>query len=147
MEQTGRDSSPPREGRFFCRAAERSRMEAALFYGEGDIRVEEVPDPEIEKSTDAIVQVTHTAICGSDLWFYRGQRDYEIPGRIGHEPMGIVEAVGEDVTSVRPGDRVLSPFAISCGECEYCRKGLHTSCVEDESWGGMSDSRTASSSA
>ena len=114
-------------------------MEAALFYGEGDIRVEEVPDPEIEESTDAIVRITHTAICGSDLWFYRGQRDYETPGRVGHEPMGIVEAVGEDVTSVRPGDRVLSPFAISCGECEYCRKGLYTSCVEDESWGGESD--------
>ena len=114
-------------------------MEAAVFHGEGDVRIEDVPDPEIEEPTDAIVRITHTAICGSDLWFYRGQRDYETPGRVGHEPMGIVEAVGDDVTSVRPGDRVLSPFSISCGECEYCRKGLYTSCVEDESWGGEHD--------
>ncbi|GAA0307867.1 zinc-dependent alcohol dehydrogenase family protein [Halarchaeum salinum] len=114
-------------------------MDAAVYHGEGDIRVEEVPDPEIEEPTDAIVRITHTAVCGSDLWFYRGERDYPTPGRVGHEPMGVVEAVGDDVTHLRPGDRVLSPFAISCGECEFCRKGLYTSCVEDEGWGGEHD--------
>ena len=111
-------------------------MRAAVFHGERDVRVEEVPDPELESSTDAIVRVTHTAVCGSDLWFYRGYRDYEAGTRVGHEPMGVVEAVGEDVTSVRPGDRVLAPFAISCGECEFCRKGLHTSCVNGDGWSG-----------
>ena len=111
-------------------------MRAATYHGERDVRVEEVPEPELESSTDAIVRVTHTAICGSDLWFYRGHRDYDAGTRVGHEPMGIVEAVGEDVRSVAPGDRVLAPFVTSCGECEFCRKGLHTSCVNGDSGGG-----------
>jgi alcohol dehydrogenase len=110
-------------------------MRAAVYHGPEDIRVEDVPRPEVESPTDAVVKVTHTAVCGSDLWFYRGQSDREAGSFVGHEPMGIVEEVGEDVTSVAPGDRVIAPFAISCGECEFCRKGLHTSCVEDESWG------------
>jgi alcohol dehydrogenase len=118
-------------------------MEAAVFRGERDIRVEEVPDPTVDAPTDAVVRVTHTAVCGSDLWFYRGQRDYDVGDPVGHEPMGIVEAVGEDVTSVRPGDRVLAPFAISCGECEFCRKGLHTSCVRGDTWAGDQDGAQA----
>jgi len=111
-------------------------MRAAIFNGPGDIGVEERPRPEIEAPTDAIVRVTHTAICGSDLWFYRGDSDRDEGSPVGHEPMGIVEEVGDDVTSVTPGDRVLAPFAISCGECEFCRKGLHTSCENGDSWGG-----------
>jgi len=111
-------------------------MDATVFRGEGDVRVEEVPDPEIESPTDAVIRVTHTAVCGSDLWFYRGYRDHEVGGQTGHEPMGIVEEVGDDVTSVRPGDRVLAPFTTSCGECEFCRKGIHTSCVRGTSWDG-----------
>ncbi|MFB6166275.1 MAG: zinc-dependent alcohol dehydrogenase family protein [Haloarculaceae archaeon] len=111
-------------------------MQAAVFHGERDVRVEEVPDPEIEAPTDAIVRITHTAICGSDLWFYRGQREYEDGWRTGHEPMGIVEEVGDDVTHVEPGDRVLAPFSISCGECEFCRKGLQTSCLNGAGWAG-----------
>jgi len=111
-------------------------MRAAIYRGPGEITVEDVPKPEVESPTDAVIRVTHTAICGSDLWFYRGDKDTEPGSRVGHEPMGIVEAVGDDVTSVAPGDRVLAPFAISCGECEFCRKGLYTSCVEDESWSG-----------
>jgi alcohol dehydrogenase len=110
-------------------------MEAAVFRGPGDVRIETVPDPEIEASTDAVVRITHTAICGSDLWFYRGKRGLPEGSPIGHEPMGIVEEVGEDVRHVEPGDRVLAPFSISCGECEFCRKGLYTSCVHDLSWG------------
>jgi len=113
-------------------------MEAAVFHGERDIRVEEVPDPAIEEPTDALVRVTHTAIRGSDLRFYRGQNDYEKGWRTGHEPMGIVEEVGEGVTSVRPGDRVLAPFRTSCGACEFCRKGLHTSCENGGGWGAGS---------
>ncbi|MEE6210690.1 zinc-dependent alcohol dehydrogenase family protein [Salarchaeum sp. III] len=111
-------------------------MDAAVYHGPGDVRIESVSDPELEEPTDAIVRVTHTAICGSDLWPYRGQSDREEGSRIGHEPMGIVEEVGEDVRHVRPGDRVLAPFSISCGECEFCRKGLHTSCVNGDGWSG-----------
>jgi alcohol dehydrogenase len=111
-------------------------MRAATFHGPGDIRVESVPQPELDSSRGAIVRVTHTAVCGSDLWFYRGESDREVPSRVGHEPMGIVEAVGDDVVSIDPGDRVLAPFFISCGRCEFCRKGLHTSCVNQDSWSG-----------
>ena len=111
-------------------------MRAAVYYGPEDVRVESVPDPELASPTDAIVRVTHTAVCGSDLWFYRGESDREEGSRVGHEPMGIVEEVGDDVRSVEPGDRVFAPFTISCGYCEFCRKGLHTSCVNGDSWGG-----------
>ncbi|PSP61599.1 IMP dehydrogenase [Halobacteriales archaeon QH_8_67_36] len=111
-------------------------MRAAIYNGPGDITVEEVPRPTLESPTDAIVRVTHTAVCGSDLWFYRGESDHERGSRVGHEPMGIVEDVGDDVTSVEPGDRVFAPFVISCGHCEFCRKGLYTSCVNGDSWGG-----------
>lgn len=111
-------------------------MRAAIYDGPGEIAIEEVPKPTIESPRDAIVRVTHTAVCGSDLWFYRGLSDREEGSRVGHEPMGIVEAVGDDVTSVEPGDRVFAPFLQSCGRCEFCRKGLHTSCANGDSWGG-----------
>ena len=111
-------------------------MRAATFHGPGDIRVESVPEPQVTTPTGALIRVTHTAVCGSDLWFYRGESDREVPSRVGHEPMGIVEEVGDDVVSVEPGDRVLAPFFISCGRCEFCRKGLHTSCVNQDSWSG-----------
>ena len=111
-------------------------MRAAVFHGPGDIRVEDVEKPALRAPTDAIVRVTHTAICGSDLWFYNGDSDREAGSRVGHEPMGIVEAVGEEVRRVEPGDRVFAPFVISCGQCEFCRRGLHTSCVNGDSWSG-----------
>jgi alcohol dehydrogenase len=111
-------------------------MQAAIYRGASDIRIEDTPDPVVEAPTDAIVRITYTAICGSDLWFYRGEQDYEDGAPVGHEPMGIVEDVGEDVRHVEPGDRVFAPFWISCGECEFCRKGLQTSCVNGDNWGG-----------
>ena len=111
-------------------------MRAAIYRGPGEITVEAVPKTTVESPTDAVIRVTHTAVCGSDLWFYRGDSDREAGSRVGHEPMGIVEEVGEDVRSVEPGDRVFAPFLISCGYCEFCRKGLHTSCVNGDSWGG-----------
>ncbi len=111
-------------------------MQAAIFHGPGDIRVESADKPELESPNGALIRVTHTAVCGSDLWFYRGQSDRESPSRVGHEPMGIVEEVGDSVVSVDVGDRVFGPFFISCGRCEYCRKGLHTSCVHSDSWNG-----------
>ncbi|ERG96125.1 MAG: threonine dehydrogenase related Zn-dependent dehydrogenase [Haloquadratum walsbyi J07HQW2] len=111
-------------------------MRAAVYHGPRDIRVEDVSEPTVEKSKDAIVRVTHSAVCGSDLWFYRGKTDRDVPSRVGHEPMGIVEEVGDDVQSVDIGDRVFAPFKISCGFCEFCRRGLHTSCKNSDSWGG-----------
>jgi alcohol dehydrogenase len=109
-------------------------MQAAVFHAPGDVRIESVPDSRIQDPTDAIVRITHTAICGSDLWFYRGRQEYQEGWRTGHEPMGVVEEVGSDVRHVRPGDLVLAPFAISDGTCEFCRKGLQTSCVHGGFW-------------
>ena len=103
-------------------------MKAAVYHGEGEVKIEEVEDPEIEDPADVVIRITHTCICGSDLWFYRGYEDEEEGSVVGHEPMGIVEEVGEEVTSLEEGDRVLSPFSMSCGECEFCRKGIQTSC-------------------
>lgn len=104
-------------------------MKAAVYRGEGNIEIEDVEDPVIENPEDAIIRITHTCICGSDLWFYRGQEEDKEEGTVvGHEPMGVVEEVGDDVVSLEEGDRVISPFSQSCGECEFCRKGIHTAC-------------------
>ncbi len=111
-------------------------MRAAVFNGPGEIGIEDVQTPKVAAPEEAVVRVTHTAVCGSDLWFYRGESDREPGSRVGHEPMGVVESVGADVRSVEPGDRVLAPFVVSCGRCEFCRKGLHTSCVNGDSWNG-----------
>jgi threonine dehydrogenase-like Zn-dependent dehydrogenase len=114
-------------------------MKAAIFHGKGDIRIDQVPDPKIEAPTDAIVRITRTAICGSDLWFYRGQQAYKPGSRTGHEPMGIVEEVGAHVRHIKKGDLVLAPFAISDGTCEFCQHGLHTSCNHGGFWAGITD--------
>ena len=112
-------------------------MKASVYHGKGDIRIENVPDPKIEASTDAVVRITHACICGSDLWFYRGEEPDWQPGfRTGHEWMGIVEDVGADVKTLKKGDRVLAPFAFSDGTCEFCHKGLFTSCLHRGFWGG-----------
>jgi threonine dehydrogenase-like Zn-dependent dehydrogenase len=110
-------------------------MRASVYYGKGDIRIEDVPDPSIQQPTDALVRITHAAICGSDLWFYRGVWDWKPGFRTGHEFVGIVEAVGDEVRTVRAGDRVVVPFVFSDGVCEYCQKGLQTSCVNGSAWG------------
>ena len=111
-------------------------MRAALFEEPGTIVVDEVPTPTVTTPTSAVVRITHTAVCGSDLWFYRGISDRDRGARVGHEPMGIVEAVGEAVRSVAPGDRVFAPFLISCGRCEFCRRGLQIACTDRASWAG-----------
>jgi hypothetical protein len=105
-------------------------VRAAVFEGPGNIRIQQVPDPEVELSTDAVVRVVAAGICGSDLWSYRGYGQ-RLPGaRIGHEFLGVVEDVGGDVRTVRAGDLVISPFTWSDGTCEYCIDGLQTSCVD-----------------
>jgi threonine dehydrogenase-like Zn-dependent dehydrogenase len=105
-------------------------------YGAGDVRVENVPDAQIKESTDALVVVTRAAICGSDLWPYKGMPASEIGRRMGHEFIGVVEAVGKDVRKIKVGDLVAAPFAWSDGTCEFCQEGLHTSCLHGGWWGG-----------
>lgn len=110
-------------------------MRAAVFEGPGNVRVQTVPDPSVDLPTDAVVRVTHAGICGSDLWAYRGYGT-RVPGqRIGHEFVGVVEDVGSDVSTVKPGDVVVSPFVWSDGVCDYCRGGLQTSCEDGGFWG------------
>ncbi len=104
-------------------------MKALTWHGLGDVRVEEVPDPRIQEPTDAIVRVTSTAICGSDLHLYGVLAPYLSAGDIiGHEFMGIVEEVGTGVTNLAVGDRVVVPFNISCGTCWMCQRGLFAQC-------------------
>jgi threonine dehydrogenase-like Zn-dependent dehydrogenase len=104
-------------------------MRALTWQGTGKVSVETVPDPTIQEPTDAIVRMTSTAICGSDLHLYDVLGMYIDPGDIlGHEPMGVVEAVGSAVTHIKPGDRVVIPFNISCGHCWMCRKGFFAQC-------------------
>lgn len=104
-------------------------MKAITWHGKRDVRVDTVPDPQIQESTDAIVRITSSGICGSDLHLYEVLGPFMGVGNIlGHEPMGIVEEVGADVTYVKPGDRVVLPFQICCGQCYMCGQGLHTQC-------------------
>jgi threonine dehydrogenase-like Zn-dependent dehydrogenase len=104
-------------------------MRAVTWQGRRDVRVEDVPDPTIQHPTDAIVRITSTAICGSDLHLYEVLGPYLTPGDVlGHEPMGIVEEVGTEVTHIAPGDRVVVPFNISCGSCWMCSRGLFAQC-------------------
>jgi threonine dehydrogenase-like Zn-dependent dehydrogenase len=104
-------------------------MKAAVWHGPRDVRVDEVDDPKIEEGTDAIVRITSTAICGSDLHLYEVLSPFMEEGDIlGHEPMGIVEEVGPEVTHISPGDRVVIPFNISCGHCWMCDRQLYAQC-------------------
>jgi threonine dehydrogenase-like Zn-dependent dehydrogenase len=104
-------------------------MRALTWHGKRDVRVDTVPDPTIEDPTDAIVRITSTGICGSDLHLYEILGAYMDPGDIiGHEPMGIVEAIGPEVTNLAVGDRVVVPFNISCGTCFMCDQGLQSQC-------------------
>jgi threonine dehydrogenase-like Zn-dependent dehydrogenase len=111
-------------------------MKASVFYGAGDVRVETVPDPKIVDPGDAIVRVTHACICGSDLWFYRGDAKWTPGSRTGHEWMGVIEEVGSAVRTLVKGDRVFAPFAFSDGTCEFCQKHVETSCLNGGYWGG-----------
>jgi threonine dehydrogenase-like Zn-dependent dehydrogenase len=104
-------------------------MKAVVWHGKRDVRVENVPDPRIEQPNDAIVRITSTGICGSDLHLYEVMGPFLEEGDVlGHEPMGIVEEVGPDVTNIAPGDRVVIPFNIACGHCFMCNQGLHSQC-------------------
>src|SRR4051812_19145113 len=104
-------------------------MKAVTWHGKRDVRVDTVPDPAIEEDTDAIVRITSSGICGSDLHLYEILGPFMAEGDIlGHEPMGVVEEVGKGVRELKPGDRVVVPFNIACGTCFMCGQGLHSQC-------------------
>lgn len=104
-------------------------MKAVAYHGKRDVRVDTVPDPTIEHPTDAIVRITSTGICGSDLHLYEVLGAFLDEGDIlGHEPMGVVEAVGSEVDQIKPGDRVVIPFNVSCGHCFMCDQQLYSQC-------------------
>jgi threonine dehydrogenase-like Zn-dependent dehydrogenase len=98
-------------------------------FGAGDVRIENVPDARLIEPTDALVNVTRACICGSDLWPYRTMERSDAGRVMGHEAVGVVEAVGSEVRNIKRGDLVVMPFAWSDGTCEFCREGLQTSCV------------------
>jgi threonine dehydrogenase-like Zn-dependent dehydrogenase len=107
----------------------RPSMKALTWHGKRDVRIDDVPDPRIEQPTDAIIRITTTAICGSDLHLYEVMGPFIEEGDIlGHEPIGIVEEVGSEVREISPGDRVVIPFNISCGHCFMCGQGLQSQC-------------------
>lgn len=110
-------------------------MKATLIYGERDIRFDVVPEPSLQAETDAIVRVAAACVCGSDLWPYRGIAPTAEPHRIGHEFVGIVEAVGSAVANVAVGDFVIAPFYFCDNTCINCRNGVSTSCLNGGWWG------------
>jgi threonine dehydrogenase-like Zn-dependent dehydrogenase len=119
-------------------------MKAVCWYGQGDVRVDSVPDPTIQEPGDAVIRITSTAICGSDLHLVDGFMPTMEKGDVlGHEPMGIVEEVGSAVTSLRKGDRVVVPFNVACGECFFCRKTLFAACDRANSPKGREISKKA----
>ncbi len=110
-------------------------MRATVMYGAGDVRVETVPDARLVEPTDALVAVTRSAICGSDLWPYKSMEPSETGRRMGHEFIGVVEAVGADVRTLEAGDLVVTPFVWSDGTCVLCREGLQPSCLHGGRYG------------
>jgi len=104
-------------------------------YGAGDVRIETVPDAHLIESTDALVVVSRAGICGSDLWPYKTMEHSETGRRMGHEFIGIVEAMGADVRKIKVGDLVAAPFLYSDGTCVFCQEGLHTSCLHGGRYG------------
>ena len=110
-------------------------MRATVMYGAGDVRVEDVPDAQLVEPGDALVRVTLAAICGSDLWPYKSMEADGAGRRMGHEFIGVVEAVGADVTSLQAGDLVASPFLWSDGTCVLCKEGMHPSCLHGGRYG------------
>src|SRR3989454_5680635 len=119
-------------------------MRATVMFGAGDVRIENVPDARLIEPTDALVVVTRACICGSDLWPYRTLGHSDVGRRMGHEAIGVVEAVGADVRTVNVGDLVVMPFAYSDGTCVFCHEGLQTSCIHGGFFGtGVADGAQA----
>jgi threonine dehydrogenase-like Zn-dependent dehydrogenase len=104
-------------------------------YGAGDVRVEDVPDAHLIEPTDALVRITRAAVCGSDLWPYKSMEPTDAGRRMGHEFIGVIDAVGDNVRTVKQGDVVVSPFLWSDGTCVFCREGLPSSCLHGGRYG------------
>ena len=104
-------------------------MRATIMFGAGDVRIESIADARIIEATDAVVAVSRACICGSDLWPYKTMEHSDAGRRMGHEAIGVVEAVGTEVRTMKAGDLVIMPFAYSDGSCVFCHAGLHTSCI------------------
>jgi threonine dehydrogenase-like Zn-dependent dehydrogenase len=109
-------------------------MRATIMYGAGDVRIENVPDAALVEPTDALVRVTHAAICGGDMWPYKQMQPSAAGQRMGHEFIGVVDAIGAEVRSVKAGDVVIAPDAWSDGTCVFCQEGLQTSCLHGGWW-------------
>jgi threonine dehydrogenase-like Zn-dependent dehydrogenase len=122
-------------------------MRATIMHAAGDVRIEDVPDATVIDPTDAVVRVTRACICGSDLWPYASLEPSETGRRIGHEAIGVVEAVGPDVRTLKAGDLVVMPFAYSDGTCDFCHENLHTSCVQGGFFGSGGDADGAQAEA
>lgn len=114
-------------------------MRATIIHGPGDVRVEDRQEPEIKRPGDAVVKVAASCVCGSDLWPYRGAFRTPRPRPIGHEFVGVVQDVGPDVAALAPGDFVVAPFLVSCGQCPQCRNGVTAACDYLASWGGTDE--------
>jgi threonine dehydrogenase-like Zn-dependent dehydrogenase len=111
-------------------------MKATLLYGPRDVRCEEIAEPKIQKPTDAIIRLSATCVCGSDLWPFRGMNPVKAPTAMGHEYCGVLEEVGSAVTTVRPGQFVVGSFCISDNTCPHCRFGFQSSCEQREFMSG-----------
>jgi threonine dehydrogenase-like Zn-dependent dehydrogenase len=105
-------------------------MRATVLHSAGDVRIENVPDATLIEPTDALVVISRAAICGSDLWPYKSPKQGDTGRRLGHEAVGVVEAIGAEVRAAKVGDLVVMPWAYSDGRCEFCHQGLQTSCVQ-----------------
>lgn len=114
-------------------------MKATFLHSPGDIQLHDVEDPRVVLPTDAVVRVTASCVCGSDLWPYRGISPVNEPRRIGHEFVGVVEDVGAEVTTVRTGDFVIAPFLWSDNTCAHCRAGVQSACAFGGGWGSPDD--------
>jgi len=112
-------------------------MRGAVLHAPGDVRVDQRPDPRIEKPTDAVIRLSATCVCGSDLWPYRGIEKVDEPSPMGHEYVGIVEQVGADVQNVQPGQFVVGSFFASDNTCPICRAGYQSRCVHAELMGAI----------
>ncbi|MEU9211300.1 zinc-dependent alcohol dehydrogenase family protein [Streptomyces sp. NPDC048415] len=110
-------------------------MRATLMYTAQDVRVEDVADPTIQQPTDAVVRIVLSCVCGSDLWPYKSLASTDNPRHMGHEFIGVVEEVGSEVRTLKPGDVVVAPFVWADNTCAYCREGLQTSCPHGGQWG------------
>ena len=112
-------------------------MRGVVMYGAGDVRVEDRPDPKIEQPTDAVIRLAATCVCGSDLWAHRGTDKLDGPAPMGHEYAGVIEEVGSQVSTVRPGDFVIGSFFASDNTCEICQAGYQSRCIHAEPVGAI----------